>query len=90
MIIENSKTDYVIFEAANSLKEAIIREWSMLNTDDVTSLWQYLLRHVINNAGMAVFVREKMLQVRGFLLKDNLNNFKITLRLTIRCLIFNV
>lgn len=68
-IFENSKTDYVIFEAANSLKEAIIREWSMLNTDDVTSLWQYLLRHVINNAGMAVFVREKMLQVISIIIK---------------------
>lgn len=55
--------DYVIFEAAGLLKEAIIREWSLLNEEEVKSLQQYLLSYVVERPTLAAFVRERILQV---------------------------
>lgn len=59
---ETSKVDYVLFEAAGLIKEAIIREWSFLN-DEIKALQQYLLSYVVEKATLAAFVRERILQV---------------------------
>lgn len=61
---ENSTIDYVIFETSNTLKEAVIREWNYMNIDNINSIPNYLLQHVLNHPNLAVFVREKILQVR--------------------------
>lgn len=61
--LETSTVDYVIFETAGALKEALIREWGMLDENDILSLRQYLLNYIISKPGLAPFVRERMLQV---------------------------
>lgn len=61
---EHTSIDYVIFETCNTLKDAIIREWNYMEIDDVNSIRDYLLQHVLNHSNTPVFVREKILQVR--------------------------
>lgn len=60
---ETSTVDYVIFETAGALKEALIREWSLLDDNDILSLRQYLLTYIISKPGLPPFVREHILQV---------------------------
>lgn len=54
----------MIFETCNTLKDAIIREWNYMEIDDVNSIRDYLLQHVLNHPNTPVFVREKILQVK--------------------------
>lgn len=61
--IETSTVDYVIFETASTLKDAIVREWNMLQEEDIMSLRQYLLQYIIGKPTLPVFVRERILQV---------------------------
>ncbi|XKL67378.1 hypothetical protein PGB90_002869 [Kerria lacca] len=68
-IFENSSIDYVIFETSNTLKEAIIREWNYMEIEDINSIRNYLLQHILNNPNIAVFVREKILQVIAIMVK---------------------
>lgn len=55
--------DYVLFEAAGLIKEAVIREWTLLSDDEIKSLQQYLLSYVVEKSTLATFVRERILQV---------------------------
>lgn len=43
---ENCTNDYVLFHAASTLKEAVIREWSLLSSDHIQSLRSSLLAFV--------------------------------------------
>lgn len=43
---EQSSNDYVLFQAASTIKEAILREWSLLNKSDIESLRSFLLTFV--------------------------------------------
>lgn len=61
-ILEKSGSEYVLFEAATLLKAALIREWSLLSEDDLSSLRQYLLNYLLNK-DTPPFLREKLLQV---------------------------
>jgi len=38
--------EYLLFEAATTLKEAVIREWSILQKSDIDQLCQFLLQCV--------------------------------------------
>lgn len=60
---ETSTVDYVIFETAGTLKDAIVREWNMLQDEDIMSLRQYLLQYIMGKPALPVFVRERILQV---------------------------
>ncbi|KAJ1532209.1 hypothetical protein ONE63_000829 [Megalurothrips usitatus] len=68
-ILQTSKVDYVLFEAAGLLKEGVIREWSILTDDEIKGLQQYLLSYVVGNASLATFVRERILQVIAIMVK---------------------
>lgn len=68
-ILQTSKVDYVLFEAAGLVKEAVLREWSLLTDEEIKSLQQYLLSYVIENATLAAFVRERILQVIAIMVK---------------------
>ena len=46
---ENSSVDYVLFQAATTIKEAIVREWTLLNAADIESLRSFLLRFITKN-----------------------------------------
>ena len=42
-IVETCKVDYVLFEAATTMKDAIIREWSLLKKTEIDSICTFLL-----------------------------------------------
>lgn len=67
-ILENSQVQYILFEAAEVLKSALIREWSFLQESDIISLRQYLLHYIINHE-ISPFVQERLLQVIAIMIK---------------------
>lgn len=66
--METSNVQYVLFEAAETLKSALIREFSFLQEADVISLRQYLL-HFITSREIPVFVQDRILQVIAIMVK---------------------
>ena len=46
LFLENCQVGYVLFEAATALKEAVIREWNMLEKQDIDSLCAFLLNYI--------------------------------------------
>ena len=44
--IENCQDDYVLFESASTLKEAVVREWNFLPKQDLDNLCTFLLSYV--------------------------------------------
>ncbi|XP_069125670.1 exportin-4-like isoform X1 [Argopecten irradians] len=68
-ILENSKCDYVLFQAATTIKEGVIREWSLLSSEDVESLRSFLLRFITQNITIQSYVREQILQTVAVILK---------------------
>nr|CAH7738942.1 unnamed protein product [Callosobruchus chinensis] len=67
-ILEKSGNHYVMFEAAEVIKNAIIREWSFLLNSDKLSLRQYLFEYVVTHESPP-FVRERILQVIAIMVK---------------------
>lgn len=80
-LTENCTVDYVIFETAGTLKDALVREWNTLSSEDVQSLQQYLLQYVMNKPSLPVFVRERILQVN----LDFSTQFEVKCYTNIRC-----
>ncbi|XP_076466305.1 exportin-4-like isoform X2 [Babylonia areolata] len=69
VILENSSFDYVLFQAATTIKEAIVREWTLLNAQDIESLRSFLLRFITKNISLQSYVREQILQTVAVILK---------------------
>lgn len=67
-ILERSSVDFVIFEAADLLKNAVIREWSLLQESDIMSLRQYLLQYIMQKP-VPSFIRDRLLQVIAIIVK---------------------
>ncbi|KRT80011.1 hypothetical protein AMK59_6438, partial [Oryctes borbonicus] len=67
-ILENSQMQYVMFEAAELLKSALIYEWSFLQESDIVSLRQYLMHYVMSHE-VSPFVQERLLQVIAIMIK---------------------
>lgn len=67
-VFETSTVDFVLFQTAGLLKNAIIREWREIDDNDIYSLRQYLL-HYIMTKDIPSFVREKILQVIAIMVK---------------------
>lgn len=75
-IFESSTVDYVIFETASTLKEALIREWKDLSESELLELRQYLLEYTMQKPTLAPFVRERILQVIAIMVKrGSVNDF---------------
>lgn len=68
-ILETSQVHYVLFEAAEVLKSALIREWSFLQESDLLSLRQYLMQYVSVRSDLPFFVKERILQVIAIMVK---------------------
>ena len=68
-LLEQSKNNYVLFEASGLLKEGLIREWSELSASDIAVLRSYLLQYVINNPLLSAYVRERIVQVIAIMVK---------------------
>ncbi|KAK7107901.1 hypothetical protein V1264_015733 [Littorina saxatilis] len=69
VILENSSVDYVLFQAATTIKEAIVREWTLLGAQDIESLRSFLLRFITKNISLQSYVREQILQTVAVILK---------------------
>ncbi|XP_012543865.1 exportin-4 [Bombyx mori] len=67
-ILEKSTTDIVLFEAAGLLKAALIREWSLLSENDISSLREYLFNYLLTR-DTPPFLREKLLQTIAIIIK---------------------
>ena len=50
LCVEGSQSEYVIFQAACTLKGAIVREWNMLSASQLEELRLYLLQYTANHA----------------------------------------
>ena len=61
--------DYVLFQAAELLKEGLIREWAMLSPDEIKALRAYLLSYVINHPALSGYIRERIVQVCAIAIK---------------------
>lgn len=57
-----------MFEAAEVLKNAVIREWAFLSASDKSSLPKYLL-HYVTTREVPGFVCERLLQVIAIMVK---------------------
>lgn len=44
---ETSKVDYVLFQAATAIMEAVVREWILLEKNSIESLRTFLLTYVL-------------------------------------------
>lgn len=67
-ILETCQIDYVLFEAAEVLKTALIREWSFLQESDILSLRQYLM-HYVSTRALPSYVQDRILQVIAIIVK---------------------
>ncbi|XP_073971711.1 exportin-4-like isoform X1 [Rhodnius prolixus] len=77
-VFETSTVDYVIFETATTLKEALIREWNQLQESEIIELRQYLLQYTVQKPTLPTFVRERILQVIAIMIKrGSVNDFGI-------------
>ena len=68
-LLEQSKNNYVLFEASGLLKEGLIREWRELSAQDISQLRSYLLQYVVNNPLLSAYVRERIVQVIAIMVK---------------------
>lgn len=59
---------YVLFEAAEVLKTALIREWGFLQESDILSLRQYLM-HFISTRELPSYVQDRILQIIAIIIK---------------------
>lgn len=67
-ILETSSSDFVVFEAADLIKNSVIREWGVLQESDILSLRQYLLQYIIQKPVQS-FIRDRILQVIAIIVK---------------------
>ncbi|XP_026810149.1 exportin-4-like [Rhopalosiphum maidis] len=68
-ILDCSKVDFVLFETAGTLRDALIRDWILLSQDQKNELRQYLFQFIMRDGNMAPFVRERILQVIAIMIK---------------------
>ncbi|KAB7501683.1 Exportin-4 [Armadillidium nasatum] len=69
-ILETSKTEYLLFEAAILLRLGIIREWSTLSREDIIQLRRYILHYIVSNQTEKIHcVREMLSQVVAIIVK---------------------
>lgn len=71
-ILEQSKNDYLLFQAASTIKEAILCEWTILEKADVESLRSFLLTFVTHKQGVQKYVKEQVLQVVAVICKRSI------------------
>ncbi|XP_061548860.1 exportin-4 isoform X1 [Phycodurus eques] len=68
-ILESSKVDYVLFEAATAIMEAVVREWILLEKTNIESLRAFLLSYVLHRPNLQKYVREQMLLAVAVIVK---------------------
>ncbi|KAB0372652.1 hypothetical protein FD755_015405 [Muntiacus reevesi] len=68
-ILETSKVDYVLFQAATAIMEAVVREWILLEKGIIESLRTFLLNYVLQRPHLQKYVREQILLAVAVIVK---------------------
>ncbi|KAG5833462.1 hypothetical protein ANANG_G00276200 [Anguilla anguilla] len=68
-ILETSKVDYVLFQAATAVMEAVVREWVLLEKSSIESLRTFLLTYVLQRPNLQKYVREQILLAVAVIVK---------------------
>ncbi|XP_035764903.1 exportin-4 [Neolamprologus brichardi] len=68
-ILETSKVDYVLFQAATAIMEAVVREWILLEKTSIESLRAFLLTYVLQRPNLQKYVREQILLAVAVIVK---------------------
>ncbi|CAJ0929159.1 unnamed protein product [Ranitomeya imitator] len=68
-ILETSKVDYVLFQAATAIMEAVVREWILLEKSSKESLRTFLLTYVLQRPNLQKYVREQILLAVAVIVK---------------------
>lgn len=68
-ILETSKVDYVLFQAATAVMEAVVREWILLEKSSIESLRAFLLTYVLQRPNLQKYVREQILLAVAVIVK---------------------
>uniref|UniRef100_A0A671P5Z0 Exportin-4 n=1 Tax=Sinocyclocheilus anshuiensis TaxID=1608454 RepID=A0A671P5Z0_9TELE len=68
-ILETSKVDYVLFQAATAIMEAVVREWILLEKSSIESLITFLLTYVLQRPNLQKYVREQILLAVAVIVK---------------------
>ncbi|KAG5204194.1 hypothetical protein JEQ12_002170 [Ovis aries] len=68
-ILETSKVDYVLFQAATAIMEAVVREWILLEKGSIESLRTFLLTYVLQRPHLQKYVREQILLAVAVIVK---------------------
>uniref|UniRef100_A0AAY4DSA5 Exportin-4 n=1 Tax=Denticeps clupeoides TaxID=299321 RepID=A0AAY4DSA5_9TELE len=68
-ILETSKVDYVLFQAATAIMEAVVREWILLEKSSIESLRTFLLTYVLQRPNLQKYVREQVLLAVAVIVK---------------------
>lgn len=50
--IEQSKDPYVLFQAVQTIKEAALREWSLLSFEFSSGIEMFLMRYAVEHCNM--------------------------------------
>ncbi|XP_078617915.1 exportin-4-like [Branchiostoma floridae x Branchiostoma japonicum] len=68
-LMEQTRNDYVIFQCACTLKEAILREWAQQSPQNIHTLKDFLMQFVLNRPSLAVYVREEIVLTVAVIVK---------------------
>ncbi|XP_043189717.1 exportin-4-like [Amphibalanus amphitrite] len=68
-ILETCQNSYVQFEAANLLRDGLLREWKQLPPEATTELKNYLLNYLVAHTSAPGFLRERLVQTVAILVK---------------------
>ncbi|CAG0917966.1 unnamed protein product [Notodromas monacha] len=71
-LLESGQDHMIVFQAVSTLKDAIIREWSVMPPQELTQLRTYLLQYVIRkmqHEAIIFAVREKLIQLIALMVK---------------------
>lgn len=69
LLIENSQLDFVLFQSASTMREAIIREWPLLAGEEKAGLRQYLLHYLTRRPSLTAYVQRQLLYTLALLVK---------------------
>ncbi|KAL5457574.1 hypothetical protein EMCRGX_G034846 [Ephydatia muelleri] len=68
-ILEHSHSEYVLFQAASTIKEGVIREWHVLSSLEKEHLRDFILHYLTTRADLAGYVAEQLLHVVAVMVK---------------------
>ena len=69
VVTENSQLDFVLFQSASTMREAIVREWLSLTVDEKAELRLYLLHYLTSHLSLVGYVQRQLLYTLALLVK---------------------